>query len=340
MEKESADFEEPLRTYQNRNEELNFIDYIRVLYKYRTMIILICVIVVVTTAIVSLLLPKTYSATVTIVPPLEILQKESDVIGGLGGLGAGSILGNAINVTSVADMYVGILQSRAVVDAIIDRFELMKEYRQEQFRSGVREKLRNNTNITVSDEGIVHITVEDREPKRVAAIANAYVEELDQQNKRLSTGQATSKRIFLENRLKEVEKKLSEIDNILSREAKVQEMLYELLIREYEIAKIEEAKSMPTIQILDNAIPPEKKCKPKRRQMVKFSAAAAFAFAVILAFIREYVSKIKSSELDKQEEFLVQSGQQKQYAGDSSDFRKKRTMVASQRRKNVHRPVS
>ena len=290
-EKESQ--KEPTVREEPGEEEINLLDYIRVIFKYRRMIMLICGVAVVITAITSLLSPKMYSATASILPPIDIVQRESELAGALGG-GARSLLSKAIGVTSIADMYAGILQSRVVVDTIIDRFDLMKVYEEKKYKSNVRKKLKKNTAIDVSGEGIVNITVEDRDPNRAAAMANAYVEELDRQNKRLSAGQATSKRIFLGNRLKEIEEKLSKIDNILSREAKIQEMLFELLTREYELAKIEEAKSMPTIQILDEAVVPERKSKPKRRQMVMLSAIVALFVSIFAAFAREYFSKVNA----------------------------------------------
>jgi uncharacterized protein involved in exopolysaccharide biosynthesis len=64
-------------------------------------------------------------------------------------------------------------------------------------------------------------------------------------------------------------------------------MLFDLLTKEYEIAKIEEAKSMPTIQVLDKAEPPEKKCKPRRTRMVLLAGAASLFAAVVVAFGRE-----------------------------------------------------
>ncbi|MBN2457255.1 MAG: hypothetical protein JXB29_12085 [Sedimentisphaerales bacterium] len=271
-------------------DEINLIDYFRVIFKCRRMILLICGAVMVTTAIISLFLPKIYSATASIVPPINIIQKESELSGRLGA-GGSSLLSKAIGVTSIADMYAGILESRVVIDAIIDRFDLIKAYEEKKYKSNVRKRLRNNTTIKVSDEGIVTITVEDKDPNRAAAMANAYVEQLDHQNKRLSSGQATSKRVFLENRLQEIEQELSKFENILSREAKIKEMLFELLSREYELAKIEEAKSMPTIQILDGAVVPETKYKPKRRQMVMLSGIAALFIAVFAAFAREYFAK-------------------------------------------------
>ena len=236
-EKESR--KEPIVQEERDEEEVNLLDYVRVIFKYRRMTMWICGVAVVITAINSLSSPKIYSATTTMVPPIKTLRG-SGLAGGLGA-GRSSMFADIMGITSMADMYVGILESRVVTDAIVNRFDLMKVYNVKK-RFVARQTLRANTLIKASKENIVRITVKDRDPNRVAAIANAYVEELDRQNKRLSSGQATSKRIFLESRLKEIEEKLSKIDNILSREAKIQEMLFELLTREYEIAKIEEVK--------------------------------------------------------------------------------------------------
>ncbi len=327
-EKESQ--KQPTAQEKVNEDEINLIDYFRVVFKYRRMILWICGIAVVMTAIISLLLPKIYSANASIVPPIDIVQRESELTRALEG-GASSMLSKVIGVTSIADMYTGVLESRAVVDTIIDRFDLMKVYKEKQYKSNVRKRLRNNTVIEVSDEGIVNITVEDKDPNMAAAMANAYVEELDRQNKRLSAGQATSKRIFLGNRLKEIEEELSKIENLLSREAKIQEMLYELLTREHEIAKIEEAKSMPTIQILDRAIVPEKKCKPKRRQMVMLSGIAALFFAVFAAFTREYFAKasVEAGERGQDLSELIQQSE----AGDFQELQSKRKIVAVHRKR-------
>jgi len=193
-------------------------------------------------------------------------------------------------------MYVEILESREVADTIINRFRLTEAYENIRYRSDTRKQLKKNTTLKTTDGGAVKVTVLDRDPDRSAAIANAYVEELDKRNKKLSAGQATSKRVFLENRLKEVEAKLSKIDNILSREAQTQENLYDLLVTQYEMAKIEEARNMPTIQVLDPAVVPE---LPVGRGMVKkgiMAALAAFMLGTFLAFSREYVVQARRRE--------------------------------------------
>jgi uncharacterized protein involved in exopolysaccharide biosynthesis len=215
-------------------------------------------------------------------------------MGLMGGTGA-SLLRKVMDVSSVVDMYVGILQSRAASDAIIDRFDLTRVYEVNSSRHRARTRLRRNADFNVSDDSILYITVQDRDPNRAAEIANAYVEQLDHLNKKLSAGQSTSKRIFLETRLKDMEANLGRQD-IPSREEQVQEVLYELLMRELEIAKIEEAKSMPTIQILDPAAPPER--RKARRTVVKAMLAGIIAFVcmVFVAFGREYAREYRERE--------------------------------------------
>jgi uncharacterized protein involved in exopolysaccharide biosynthesis len=270
--------------------EINLVDYLRVLSKHRRMIFWICIITVILTAVGSMFLPKSFAATTSVVPSMDVLQRDMGLAGGIGAA-KNSMLRQVMNVGGISDMYVGILRSRSVADALIERFDLPSVYKISKSDSSIRQILRDRTSIKVGDEGIVTITVEDGDPCQAANLANAYVEELDRQNKRLFVGQATNKKVFLENRLKEMEKDLSRIDNLLSRDAKNKEMLFDLLTKEYEIAKIEEAKSMPTIQVLDKAEPPEKKCKPNRRRMVFFAGAISLFAAIAAAFVREYFAQ-------------------------------------------------
>jgi len=271
---------------------ISLADYLHVISKHRRMIFWICAVTVIVTAVVSLFLPKRFAAVTSVVPAVDALKD-----GGMGsGLGAvkSDILRKAMDVTSIADMYVGILRSRSIADTLIERFDLRKVYRIDNSDSAVRQILGDRTAIKVTEEGILVITVEDGDPCRAAALANSYVEELDRQNKRLFVGRAASKKVFLENRLKEIEQELSRIDNLLSRDAKTKEMLFELLTREYEIAKIEEAKSMPTIQVLDRAVIPEKKCKPKRTQMVFLAGITSLFVGVVVVLGRECLLSSRS----------------------------------------------
>jgi len=273
-------------------DEIDLFDYLLVIWRHRRMIVVLSMVAMAATVASMLTKPRRYQANATIVPPMQLLQKQSTVAGALGGLGS-SMFRNILDGGNIASIYVDILTSRAVTDALIEKFDLMEAYEGVDNRTRARSRLAKSTTIKTSDEGVVRIAVTDFDPNRAAAMADAYIAELDRQNKRLSAGEATSKRVFLEGRLKEVETKLSRIDSIPAHEALVQEKLYELLVHECELAKIEEAKSMPTLQVLDAAIVPE---LPVGRGTVKKGVLAgivAFIFGIFVAFAREYAAAVK-----------------------------------------------
>lgn len=72
-----------------------------------------------------------------------------------------------------------------------------------------------------------------------------------------------------------------------TRELKYQETLFELLSKQFEIAKIDEAKDAALIQVVDKALVPEKKSKPKRALIVILATMMAFFIGILLAFFRE-----------------------------------------------------
>ncbi len=82
----------------------------------------------------------------------------------------------------------------------------------------------------------------------------------------------------------------------LMREAKIQENVFELLTSQYEMTKIEEAKDVNTIQMLDKAVPPDKKAKPRKSLIVILSTFVAFFLSIFLAFFLEFVEKIKTED--------------------------------------------
>jgi uncharacterized protein involved in exopolysaccharide biosynthesis len=74
----------------------------------------------------------------------------------------------------------------------------------------------------------------------------------------------------------------------LSREAKIQEKLFELLVSQYEKARIEEAKDVDTIQVLDQATPPKRRSRPNRKSIVIFSTVSAVFVGIFYAFYKEF----------------------------------------------------
>jgi len=72
-----------------------------------------------------------------------------------------------------------------------------------------------------------------------------------------------------------------------TRDFKYQETLYELLSKQFEIAKIDEAKEAALIQVVDKALVPEQKSKPKRSLIVILATLMALFLGVLLAFVKE-----------------------------------------------------
>jgi len=77
------------------------------------------------------------------------------------------------------------------------------------------------------------------------------------------------------------------------REVKYYETVFELLAKQYEIAKLDEAKSSAVIQVLDRALEPERKSSPKRLMIVIVSMTLAFFGACALAFCEETYRQMK-----------------------------------------------
>lgn len=83
------------------------------------------------------------------------------------------------------------------------------------------------------------------------------------------------------------------LENIkVLRDVKYYQMLYELLAKQYELARLDEAKDAATIQVLDKAVEPERKFKPKRAIIVIVSTMLAFAAAIGWAFLIETRKKM------------------------------------------------
>jgi len=78
----------------------------------------------------------------------------------------------------------------------------------------------------------------------------------------------------------------------LMRDVKYYQMLYELLAKQYEAARLDEAKDTPVVQVLDPAIVPEKKVKPRRALMMIGGAFVGLLGALCWVFITESKERI------------------------------------------------
>jgi uncharacterized protein involved in exopolysaccharide biosynthesis len=325
------------------------------------------------------LMPNWYTASVKILPPQQSQSNAIAILGQLGALGGGAT--QALGLKNPSDIFVAMLKSRTISDNIIRRFDLQKVYGHDLI-SDSRRELRDNIDIAAAREGVITIEVDDKDPRRSAEMANAYIEELETLTLQLAISEAGQRRLFFEKQLNKAKQdltaaeielqKLQEKTGIVNpsgqaslsvsaaaglraqitakevqlvtlrsfaadqnpdlirierelqglreqlakttsasgergdvlvgisrvpgasiefikkyRDVKYYETLFELLAKQFEIAKIDEAKNATLIQVLDRAAPPERKSKPRRLFTTIVVAAVAGFLAIICAFLIE-----------------------------------------------------
>ena len=185
--------------------------YLRLLWEHRRLLIRVALYGFVTSTLVAFLIPTRYQSTGRLMPPDSnqaggLAMAAAALSGGPGGLGG--IASDMLGLKSTSDIFVGILSSRTVQDKLIQQFDLKKLYG-DRGMEDARKDLAERTGMLVDRKTqIITITVTDHDPKRAAAMGQAYVAELNRLVAELSTSSARRERIFLEERLKAVSQDL------------------------------------------------------------------------------------------------------------------------------------
>ena len=368
----------------------NSVAYLRLLWEHRRLLARVALYGLLTSTLVAFLIPARYDSTTRLMPPdnqsTSGLAAAAAAMSGVGA-GLGGVASDLLGLKSTSDIFVGILSSRTVQDELIQQFDLKKLYWDRRMED-TRRDLAQHTGISVDRKSqIISITVTDHDPKRAAAMAQAYVEELNRLVAELSTSSARRERLFLEERLKAVNQDLevaekefsqfsskntaidikeqgkamveaaatlqgqyiaaqSELEGLkqtytdnnvrvrsvrariaelkrqleklggkgeqasdpsgqqadylypsirklpllgvtyadLYRRTRVQEAVFETLTKEYELAKVQEAKEIPTVKVLDSPNIPDKKSFPPRLLIIFMGTVLAFTSAVTWVF--------------------------------------------------------
>ncbi|MEM7081903.1 MAG: Wzz/FepE/Etk N-terminal domain-containing protein [Pseudomonadota bacterium] len=154
-----------------------------------------------------------FTATARILPPQ---YNENTVLGMQNQPGGESQLGNsALTLKNPTDLFVGILTSRTIVDAVIERHALLDYFDEEEIGE-VRRTLSGATVIRAAKNGIVSIAVEDTDPEMAAVLANAYVEEFYAFSRALARQQAQQRSSFYDTALDSAWTKLYNADRELA----------------------------------------------------------------------------------------------------------------------------
>jgi len=351
----------PIAAYE---DEISLSELFAQLWARRRLITLGSFVAAVVAVVVSLLIPPTFTATTRLLSPQQqsAASAITQQLGALAGLGG-------IAVKTQADTYVAMLQSRNVTERVVEEFDLVAIY-EAKFLEDALKTLGQRTRATIGKkDGVISISVDDRDPSRAAAIANFYVQELKRVGNSLAISEASQRRVFFEDQLKTVTGKLADAElalrgsgvgtdvlkanpeaaaerlgrlqagiaaaevklgalrtrltdstpevrqaqqelNVLRgqlarverdepasktsedyiaryREFKYQETLFELIAKQYELARLDEARDATLIQVIDPAVPPERKSKPKRAMIVLASTLGAFLLLCFYVLVRQ-----------------------------------------------------
>jgi uncharacterized protein involved in exopolysaccharide biosynthesis len=257
--------------------------------------------------------------------------------------------------------------------------------------TAARKRLAGNTAVAAEKSGLISISVNDRDKKRAAAMANAYVEQLRTLTKNLAVTEASQRLLFYQEQLKDARESLvaaetgfqqvqqnkglvaldaqakaaiesltairalvaakqvqvqalqsystehnpdlalaeRELESLRAQaarleqrnhlpgssslglgdmpeagldylraehEVKYRQALFDLLLKQYDAAKLDESKEAATIQVVEPAIEPDRRTSPKRTLIVLICAGFGFFAGCVLALILWWTECLQSDQ--------------------------------------------
>jgi uncharacterized protein involved in exopolysaccharide biosynthesis len=288
------------------------------------------------TAIISLLLPARFTATVTFVPEAE--ESGLPLPSGIMGLAAQFGVALPAEGTNSPDFYAEVLHSRTLLDEVLltqfadprseasrdsivllDVLEIEGETTAQRLEAG-RAELRDISEVSVDNAtDIVALAVETRYPALSAEVANHFIALLNRFNLETRQSNAQERRRFIEGRVDEVERELWEAEEALkeflegnrqylgspelkfqydrlSRQVVLKQEVLSTLRRQYEDARIQEVNDTPVITVIDAAVPPVEKSSPQRTLSVIMAFILGGILAVAGAFSADYLDRARISD--------------------------------------------
>jgi uncharacterized protein involved in exopolysaccharide biosynthesis len=322
---------------------------------------------------VSFLIPPTFTARTSFLPPQQQQSAAASALASLGALSG--LAGGMAGIKTPGDQYVALMQSVNVEDRLVDRFKLMDLYGA-KYRFQARAQLEQNVHIAVGKkDGLITVEADAKDPTMAADLANQYVSELRRLSAELVLTEAQQRRAFFAAELKRTGAKLTDAQQSLQRsgfnpgamkaepkaaadsyakiqaevtaaevrlqtmrqsladsapevqqqaaqlsalrtqllklegtastlgdadyigryrEFKYQETLFDLLSKQYEMARLDESREGALIQVVDTATVPEYKSKPKRLFVGLTAAFGTFLLLAIGVLARHFWQAAKA----------------------------------------------
>jgi uncharacterized protein involved in exopolysaccharide biosynthesis len=246
------------------------------------------------TAVISLYLPPIYTAKATFILPDKQSSSASAVLDQLGSLGG---LAGSFSKSST-EMYVAFMQSNVVQDVIIVELNLTQLY-QTKTQEDVRKILTSRVKITTDKKsGLIAIEAQDQSPEMAAKLANAYLKPLRTFLNRMSLEEAHLRRDFFA-------QQIAVIAQRPFRDPFVQSTLMNSMIKQYEAARIDEARESQILFPVDLAKSPERRSSPKRWQLVLIVGFGTFFLTLVLIFIKSALRHVQNHPVSSQKWAMI-----------------------------------
>jgi uncharacterized protein involved in exopolysaccharide biosynthesis len=205
--------------HQDEQEDLTFLDVLLIIMQRKKLVAIVTAVCTGLALSLAFVLPHQYTATIIILPPQGSSSMSSMLASQLAGM-EGAMTGMAsgvLGLKNINEMYVSMLKSRSVEDAVIQRYGLQAEYR-EKYLADTRKALEKHTKIDGSTkDGLIRLSFSNRNPNRAAEIANGYVDQFKRLSQQLAITEASQRRVIFANQLEKTRVDLANADEALKR---------------------------------------------------------------------------------------------------------------------------
>lgn len=200
------------------NDEISLLDLLIVVAERKRMVLWVTAVFAIFAIVISLLTPKRYTATITLLPPQESSSMGGALASQLGNLGGmAALAGGSLGLKNPNDRYVAMFQSRTVEDAMVQHFGLMNEYHA-RYLSDARNGFEDHVTVDGNGkDGLIHISVADHDPRRAAELANGYVDQFRGLSQDLAITEASQRRLFFQHELEQAKNNLANAEEALEK---------------------------------------------------------------------------------------------------------------------------
>lgn len=189
------------------DDEFSLIDLAIALGEEKKTLFLVPLITTTLGLAVSLLMTPIFTAKTVMMPPQQQQSGAASALASLGGLAG--LAGAAVGVKSPDEMYVALMQSEGLQNAVIKRLNLQERYEAKTL-TDTRTALKSSVRISSDKKaGLISIEADDKDPAFAAQLANVQVDELRNLLGRLAVTDAQQRRMFYEQQIKKVQEELA-----------------------------------------------------------------------------------------------------------------------------------